>query len=125
MEPECEPGLFQPGEVSRDALLERCRELKRQKEGLQGEIQKTRSSTKRQIEATTKHIIKEIERIRSTMKEFKAIFRARFRALWEKVCSLQTELDERVSELDQRISTAEKQVAELKKFSIVAWSKQR
>ena len=87
VEPEREPGLLQPGEVSRDALLERCRELKRQKEGLQGEIQKTRSSTKRQIEATTKHITKEIERIRSTMKEFKAIFRARFRALWESLQS--------------------------------------
>ena len=45
--------------------------------------------------------------------------------LYGKVCSLQTELDERVSELDQRISTAEKQVADLKKFSIVAWNKQR
>lgn len=121
VEPEREPGLLQPGGVSGDALLERCRELKRQKEGLQGEIQKTRSSTKRQIEATTKHIIKEIERIRSTMREFEA----RFCALEEKVCSLQTDLDERVSELDQRIGTAEKQVAELKKFSIVAWSKQR
>ena len=121
VEPERELGLLQPGEVSRDALLERCRELKRQKEGLQGEIQKTRSSTKRQIEVTTKHIIKEIERIRSTMREFEA----RFRAQEEKICSLQTELDERVSKLDQRISMAEKQVAELKKFSIAAWSKQR
>ena len=109
VEPKRELGLLQPGEVSGDALLERCRELKRQKEGLQSEIQKTRSSTKRRIEATMNHIKK---RIQNTMKDFNAGLRAQE----EKVCGLQTELDERVRELDQRISMAEKHVADLKKF---------
>ena len=120
VEPERELGLLQPGEVSRDELQERCTVLKGMARGLQSEIQKTRLSTNKQIKATTKQVEKEIEKIWNSMREVKA----RFRALEEQVCTLQIELEERVSKLDERISIAEKHVAELKKFSIIAWSKQ-
>ena len=120
VEPERELGLLQPGEVSRDELQERCTVLKGMARGLQSEIQKTRLSTKKQIKATMKQVEKEIKKIQNSMREFKA----RFRALEEQVCTLQIELEERLSKLDERISIAEKHVAELKKFSIIAWSKQ-
>ena len=120
VEPERELGLLQPGEVSRDELQERCTALKGMAKGLQSEIQKTRESTKKQIKATTKHIEKEIKKVWNSMRELKA----RFHALEEKVCALWIELEERVSTLDERISIAEKHVDELKKFSIIAWSKQ-
>ena len=120
VDPERELGLLQPGEASRDELQERCTVLKGMARGLQSEIQKTRLSTKKQIKATTKQVEKEIEKIWNSMREVKA----RFRALEEQVCTLQIELEERLSKLDERISIAEKHVAELKKFSIIAWSKQ-
>ena len=117
VEPERELGLLQPGEVSRDELQERCMDSKRIAKGLQSEIQRFGKSTKKQIKVTTEHIEKKIS---NSMREVKA----GFCALEEKVCTLQIELEERVSKLDESISIAEKLVADLKKFSVIASSKQ-